>query len=35
MGHFIGFSSQLRLLINALDASFEAKFIEDLMTGLR
>ncbi|CAA6654711.1 unnamed protein product [Spirodela intermedia] len=32
MGHFIGFSSQLRLLVKALDASFEVKFIEDLIT---
>uniref|UniRef100_A0A1D1YA05 Rab3 GTPase-activating protein catalytic subunit n=1 Tax=Anthurium amnicola TaxID=1678845 RepID=A0A1D1YA05_9ARAE len=30
--HMIGFASQLRLLINAFDISYKAKFIEDLVS---
>ncbi|XP_040991905.1 rab3 GTPase-activating protein catalytic subunit isoform X3 [Juglans microcarpa x Juglans regia] len=32
-GNQIGFSSQLHLLIDALDMSFEAQFIEDFVSG--
>ncbi|XP_078435560.1 rab3 GTPase-activating protein catalytic protein isoform X2 [Wolffia australiana] len=32
LGHMIGFSSQLASLIKALDASLDAKFVEDLTT---
>ncbi|XP_058075086.1 uncharacterized protein LOC131223649 [Magnolia sinica] len=31
-GNMIGFASQLRLLINALDMSFEAQFMEDFVS---
>lgn len=30
----MGFSSQLHLLVNALDMSFEAQFMEDFVSGL-
>ena len=32
-GKFIGFASQLRLLVGALDRSFDAKFLEDFVSG--
>ncbi|XP_043724681.1 rab3 GTPase-activating protein catalytic subunit isoform X2 [Telopea speciosissima] len=32
-GNTVGFASQLRLLVNALDASFEAQFMEDFVSA--
>lgn len=33
-GNRVGFASQLRLLIDALDMSFHAQFMEDFVSGL-
>ncbi|XP_047330681.1 rab3 GTPase-activating protein catalytic subunit [Impatiens glandulifera] len=33
VGNLIGFASQLRLLVNALDMSFEAQFMEDFVSA--
>lgn len=33
-GNQIGFASQLHLLVDALDMSFEAQFMEDFVSGL-
>jgi hypothetical protein len=33
-GNQIGFASQLDLLVDALDMSFEAQFMEDFVSGL-
>jgi len=34
-GNQIGFASQLHFLVDALDMSFEAQFMEDFVSGLR
>ncbi|KAK9127355.1 hypothetical protein Syun_016152 [Stephania yunnanensis] len=34
-GKLVGFASQLRLLVNALDISFEGQFIEDFTSGIK
>ena len=34
-GSTIGFASQLRLLVNALDSSLGAQFMEDFVSGLK
>lgn len=33
-GNQIGFASQLHLLVDTLDMSFEAQFMEDFVSGL-
>lgn len=33
-GNRIGFASQLRLLVNSLDMSYKAQFMEDFVSGL-
>lgn len=33
MGNIVGFASQLYLLIDALDVSFQAQFIEDFVSS--
>ena len=33
IGKFVGFASQLQLLVNAYESSVEAQFLEDFVAG--
>lgn len=35
IGNFVGFASQLHLLVNALESSLDAQFMEDFVSGLK
>lgn len=35
IGNFVGFASQLHLLVNALESSLDGQFMEDFVSGLK